>query len=293
MTSQEREDLQRISRVMRAARKISGKNQVEIAKDLGISQSALSKFESAILIPSTSQWYKFCRTLNVDSLESFTLGTIDNRISATSTGSYPETTFKIPKKYAHHQGSKVRAIRPFLDFFSTQLGEEKLEHYLKDNKVDSDFFVVQDNQLNIGFTVDIATHLISTGSLAKKDVSALTRPVSQPAAHGALHGSYDSASGEIGLLQSLFENSKKYEINFTYKIESSTRKDLEISVIPGEHLAQFDYKSALLGDFLCRYKKSYFQQFSTYKGKKRVELEEHECHYKGAARCVYHFKVAG
>ena len=292
MTPQERQDLQRISRVMRAARKISGKNQVEIAKDLGISQSALSKFESAILIPSTSQWYKFCKTLNVDSLESFTLGTIDNRIAATPSGSYPETTFKIPKKYAHHQGSKVRAIRPFLDFFSSQIGEEKLERYLKESKVDSDFFVVQDNQLNIGFTIDIATHMINAGNLAKKDVSALTRPISQPRIHGALHNIYDSVSTEMALLQNLFENSKKYEINFDYKIENVTRKDLEVSITPAEHLEQFDYKSAVLGDFLCRYKKSYFQQFSTYKGAKRVEIEEEHCHYKGADRCVYHFKAA-
>ena len=292
MTPQEKQDAVRISRVMRAGRKISGKNQTEVSKLIGVSQSALSKFESAILIPSASQWFRISQMLELDMIETFTFGTIDNGLSATLGNAYPKTTFKIPKKYAHSAGSKVRTIRPFLQYFETQIGEEKLERYLKENKVDPDFFVVQDNQLNIGFTLDLATHLIKAGKLGKKDIPVLTKPLSDSAMHGVMSKSYNMQKNEVQLLQTLVDNAKKYEINCDYKVEAAGRNSLDISVTPSEHLAQFDYKSALLGDFLCRYKKSYIQQFSTYKGAKRVEMEESECHFKGADRCVYHIKAA-
>jgi DNA-binding XRE family transcriptional regulator len=293
LTPQEKEDLKRISRVMRAARKISGKNQVEISKALGISQSALSKFESGLLIPSTSQWFMFCKTVGIDSLESFTYGVVDNARPTRLDGSYPSSSFKIPKKYSHHSGSKVRSIRPFLHYFEDKLGLQHLENFMEARKVDPDYFVVYDNQLNIGFTLDAATHLISEGVLTKKDTPALTQILNQPVLHGTLSHNYHRATGQVQLMSELIHHSAHYELNFEYRIEESQAKFLDISVQPQQHMELFDYKNAQLGDFLCRYKKSFFQRFSTFNGGKPMEIDEKECHYHGAAKCVYQVKIAG
>jgi hypothetical protein len=50
---------------------------------------------------------------------------------------------------------------------------------------------------------------------------------------------------------------------------------------------------ALLGGFICEYKKSYFQKFSGYHGEKCWNLHERECHFKGADRCVYYLEATG
>ena len=290
MNPQEKADIDRISRVMRAARKISGKGQVEIAKALEVSQSALSKFESRILIPSASQWFRFCKLFEVDSLEAFTFGIIDHGYRTSLKGCYPSSTFKIPKKYSHSPGSKVRTMRPFLSYFESKIGEEKLERYLREQKVHPDFLVVQDNQMNIGFSLDLATTMINAGVLGKKDMPALTRPLSNAWMHGTLRHKYETAQTEVQLIQTLVENVQRYEVNCDYKIESSERQSIDLSIAPAEHLERFDYKSATLGDFLCRFKKGYFQRFSTYQGGQPVEIDESECHFKGARRCLYHIR---
>ena len=290
MNTHDKADIDRISRVMRAARKISGKGQIEVAKALEVSQSALSKFESRILIPSASQWFRFCKLFEVDSLEAFTFGTIDHGYRTSLKGCYPGSSFKVPKKYSHSPGSKVRTMRPFLHHFEAQIGEEKLEHYLKEQKVHPDFLVVQDNQMNIGFSLDLVTTMIGAGVLGKKDLSALTRPLADASMHGALRHKYDALQSGMQLIQSLIENVQQYEVNCDYKIESSEVKTIDLSISPAEHLERFDYKSSILGDFLCRFKKSYFQRFSTYQGGRPVEIEESECHFKGAGRCLYHIR---
>ncbi|MBC7693294.1 MAG: helix-turn-helix transcriptional regulator [Methylotenera sp.] len=293
MTPQEKEDLKRISRVMRAARKISGKNQVEISKALGISQSALSKFESGLLIPSTSQWFMFCKVVGIDSLETFTYGVVDNARPARLDGTYPASSFKIPKKYSHHAGSKVRAIRPFLQYFEERLGTEKMENYIEAQKIDQDYFVVYDNQLNIGFTLDMLTSLIGSGDLTAKDIPELTHVLNQPVIHGSLSHGYQRSSNQIQLINDLVHHSEHYEINFDYKIEDMNQKSLDLSIKPHEHMELFEYRSSHLGNFLCQYKKSYLERFSTYNGGKPVEIEESECHYKGAEQCLYQVKLAG
>jgi hypothetical protein len=53
-------------------------------------------------------------------------------------------------------------------------------------------------------------------------------------------------------------------------------------------MKDFDYMDPVLSDFLCRYKKSWFQAFSRY-GDPTVnsEIKELQCHFSGADQCLY------
>lgn len=116
MTSQEKQDALRIARVMRAGRKLFGKDQTYVAEVLQISQAAISKIETGRSIVSTSQWYRFCSHFSLNAETCFSLGSIDNCSEVQTKPTYVEHRFRVPKKYLRYQGSKVRTMLPLLHF---------------------------------------------------------------------------------------------------------------------------------------------------------------------------------
>ena len=54
-----------VADVLRSTRKKLGLTQIDLAKVMGISQSALSKMENAKLEPSARQWLEFCRATGI------------------------------------------------------------------------------------------------------------------------------------------------------------------------------------------------------------------------------------
>lgn len=295
MTSEERTAAKKISRIMRAARKELGLTQEMVSSRLGISQSALSKLEHGSLVPSAPQWFEFCEMTHI-STDSLISGYIEKIRPADLIESAREGSFKLPRKYARHRGSKVRALLPFLDFLQNSLGEEKLKEFLVSSRMDPDFFINLDNQISLEFCLDVARSLIQKKYLKAENISNLTRPVNTPSMHGFLRGKYGQEGNKKARLQLLLSNSKSYECNFHYTVQDLKPDHVVFSIRPEEHLEESSYRhDPDLGDFLCRYKKSYFERFTTYgEGNDVVtpQIDEVECHYHGAPKCVYRIELA-
>ncbi|MGK5085057.1 helix-turn-helix transcriptional regulator [Bdellovibrionota bacterium FG-1] len=291
MTPQEKQDVVRTARVIRAGRKLIGKDQRTIANLLQVSQAALSKIEAGILMPSTSQWFRLCQAFGIESEHSYKSGFIDNCSAATSEPTYPESRFKIPQKYLRHQGSKVRAIRPLIRFFADKLGEARLLEYFKHLNIDPDFFVIYDNQLNIRFNLELVTWLIESGNLKRDEIATMTKPLDTAEMHGRLHNEYVHAATKKQLLRSLLGHITKYESNFSYAICDEKADLLTLSVTPSPEMKYFDYKGASLGSFLCDYKKEYVKRFTRYVGGSAAGVREIECHFKGMKRCLYEINL--
>ncbi len=278
---------------MRTARKRMGLTQIAISKNLGISQGALSKLESAQLVPSAPQWFEFCEMTGI-APDCLSRGYIErNRPAILESDDASLGWFKMPKKYVEFRGSKARATLIFIDYFKATLGEEKFLQYLEMVKIDPDVFVDLDNQMNLAFILDLTRTLIQQGHLKPKDMPALVKTVTRPQSHGSLHRHYDAVETSIELLTTLIRNSRQYECNFEYEIEDQKVDRMVISVKPERHLKHTHYKNdPMLGNFLCQYKQSYFERFAYYNGGKGVTLHENECHYKGAEKCIYSIKTA-
>jgi transcriptional regulator with XRE-family HTH domain len=278
---------------MRAARKKNTFTQQAVASRLGISQGALSKMENGFLVPSAPQWFEFCEMTAI-SADSLTMGFIDRNTSATLEQRNVEVPFKVPRAYLDNRGSKVRAMLPFLSYFRSVMGEEKLGEYFRHLKLDPDYFVELDNQINLNFCLDISRELINQGFFKKDDCRRIAQSVTDPAAHGRLRRAYDSTHSAKHVISALLSNSKQYECNFHYDLEEHSGNQIVLSVKPEAHLTQFNYKNdSVLADFLCFYKKCYFESFSSYSGTGQATLNEVECHYRGADRCIYHLNLAG
>jgi hypothetical protein len=201
--------------------------------------------------------------------------------------------FKIPKAYRPYRGSKMRAMLPFLQYFNTVAGEEKVDEYFRSIKMDKDAFLDLDGQINLKFCLDLSRTMIQTGLLKPTDFGKMTSTVSRSETHGRLHRMYDGQKDPLMLIQVLLQNSRQYECNFNYQIEERNDKRLAFSVKPEEHLAEFQYRNdPVLGDFLCQFKKHYFESFTHYGNIQGATLHERQCHYKGADSCVYELKAA-
>lgn len=262
-----------------------------LCQQLGISQGALSKIEHGTLIPSAHQWFEFCRLSNVPS-DSLLTGTIERLRPASLEASDRVGSFKFPIRYATNRGSKIRSTKPFLNFLERRLGERKTSEFFRTRKIDTDYFVDLDNQVNLEFVLDIARFSIQKGMLDHEGMHELIDPVVQPEVHGALHYKYLVNNGPLDVIHSLASNARLYGCNFRFQVEQYTPKQMTVSVNPEPHLKDFNYRNdSTLGDFLCRYQKNYLQRFGSYgrtrSTKPAVTLREVECHYKSASRCVY------
>lgn len=290
MTPQEQQVAQKIASLMRASRKRAGMTQVEVSKVLQISQSALSKIESGILIPSAPQWFEFCGTTGI-SPDSLTTGLIEHQTPATLQHGTHGIHFKLPKMYHNNRASKMRAMLPIVTYFRNAVGEEKFEAYFKKIKMDSEMVYDLDAQVSLNFFLDLARALVTEGLLKAKDFSKLTESVNRPQTHGLVHRQFDGQTG-LNVLSVLLANADKYECNFEYHVEEQKKNQLVMSVTPAAHLREIPYRNdAILGNFLCKYKQHYFERFTSYGGSKAATLRELQCHFEGADSCVYQLKV--
>ncbi len=285
------EKLTAISGIFRAGRKLRGYTQIDVANRLSTSQSWISKVESELGLPNADQWFDACQLFRINSDYSYCSGVIDNcQIAKDDIGMiYPDSYFKVPKKYARSAASRVRDIRPFIRFFQQQLGREALDQFLKSERIDPDFFLVLDNRISIQFVIKLLSELSRRGALYLAELQRLTAWVREPDAHGRLHQDYDMTSNARDVLSAWVLNSKHYDSNYEYSFVSDRTNAVTMTLTPRDHVESSVLRVAFLDDFICRYKKEYFKQFARY-GKlytQDVEVVDRECIFRGGSRCIY------
>jgi DNA-binding XRE family transcriptional regulator len=291
----EQQKLEKIAAVVRAGRKLNGLTQVELSQRIGVSQSWVSKVESAILVPHATEWFEMCRLFSIDSEESFYSGVIDNCNSTKMDNLYPNSLFNLPRAFKTNPNSKVRAARPFVTFLEEKMGPEKLSQYFRQNKLDPDFFVVLDNQISIEFLLKLLSDLIGTGILKRSDIAKIAELCSQPESHGLLSAEYNREQTDQQRLAALIKNSPLYETNFSYEIAEQNHHHFALTVSPQPHLSLNALRRDGLEDALCQYKQHYFKNFIRYAKPKSgllANLTEKECLFKGDKRCLYKIEFA-
>ena len=92
--------------IMKAARKFKKFNQADVAQAIGCSQSALSKMEHNLLVPSAPQWFLFSRFTSIPP-ESLETGFIDRHSKVKFNNDQVSLGFKIPKRYRHFRAGKI------------------------------------------------------------------------------------------------------------------------------------------------------------------------------------------
>lgn len=148
-----------IGPIMKAARKFKKLNQADVAAAIGCSQSALSKMEHNLLVPSAPQWFLFARFTAIPP-EALETGVIDRHTKIKFNNDQVSLGFKLPKKYRTQRSEKVREVFPFLTYLS-QKDPSLHKEFLLATGIDSEFFLDFDNLINFQLMVDIVEFFIN------------------------------------------------------------------------------------------------------------------------------------
>lgn len=133
------------ARLIRAARKLKGQKQSELASYLGITQSAVSKLESGTLSPDAGVWYQFCKKFNLNADLTYSSGFIFTKITPDDVSS---SLFKI-NELKKHNSIKVKECIPFVLAIENLGLKEDFSKVLKKSKVDEDILIIPDLQIPI------------------------------------------------------------------------------------------------------------------------------------------------
>lgn len=226
------EQVYSIGPLMKAARKFKKYNQADVAKAIGCSQSALSKMEHNLLVPSAPQWFLFARYTAIPP-ETLETGVIDRRSKVKLNNDEVSLGFKIPKRYRHFRAEKVREIYPFLTYVEKKLGAEKLKEFIMMTELDSEFFLDFDNLVNFQLYLDMVKFLMKEGASVKEIVE-----VGQNDTYWDHYGresrKFDSP---LALFEEFSQEQFFFQMDFQLKVESSAGRMI-MSYFPEYHLKQ-------------------------------------------------------
>lgn len=273
--------------VVHSLRKTAGISQVDMGKVLDVHQSAVCRIEKGDQSLSPEQLFKLSKLFSVK-VDSLLVGDIDYwRVAEKFEGQPP-----LPQRYRELAFSRVREVLPILDFMTQAKGASFAKKALTELGLQATYFGNPDQPIGLQCTLDLFRLLIKSKTLSQKNLNALIQYTRTEKVQGFLHHVYETQTLPFNLVQTWIMNAHHYESNFRYELEDLSRNSLVISIRPFPHMRDVQYKDAVLEDMLCRYKKGYFSSLPKYIGGKQLAVEEKECHFHGADKCVYTINAA-
>jgi transcriptional regulator with XRE-family HTH domain len=225
-----------IGPLMKAARKFKKFNQADVAQAIGCSQSALSKMEHNLLVPSAPQWFLFARFTAIPP-ETLETGVIDRNQKVKFNNDQVSLGFKIPKKYRHFRSEKVREIYPFLQYMEKKISPPVHKEFLTLVGLDSEFFLDFDNLINFQMIVDAMEFLIKQNKSSPSEILGLAR-FGQNDTYWDHYGIEWKKVDNIPALLNEFTNVQVFfQADFQIKVETSGGRTT-ISYFPEYHLKQ-------------------------------------------------------
>ncbi len=227
----ETEQLYAIGPLMKAARKFKKFNQADVAQAIGCSQSALSKMEHNLLIPSAPQWFLFSRFTAI-APESLERGIIDRHSHIKFNNDEVSLGFKIPKKYRNYRSQKVREVYPFLKY----LEKLKLDkEFITSTGLETEFFLDFDNLINFQLFFDAAEAVIKTHP---EDIENLVREGQDDIYWDDFYDDWKRVKGPKELLVEYSNSQVYFQADFQLKIEYMGTR-LLVTYVPERHLGVF------------------------------------------------------
>lgn len=229
------EQVYSIGPIMKAARKFKKFNQAEVAEAIGCSQSALSKMEHNLLVPSAPQWFLFSRFTSIPP-ETLETGIIDRHSRVKFNNDQVSLGFKIPKRYRHFRAQKIREVYPFLLYF-----EEKMKplasEYIAMTGLENEFFLDFDNLVNFQLFLDTISFCIKNQKHSITDIREIVE--FQDEIYWNHYGLEWPKLGTIAAVLNEYASEQPFfQTDFQLKVETLGEKIL-VSYFPEYHLKQF------------------------------------------------------
>lgn len=241
-----------IGPLMKAARKFKKLNQSDVAKAIGCSQSALSKMEHNLLVPSAPQWFLFSRFTAIppETLES---GYIDRRSPVKFNSEDVSMGFKIPRKYRVHRAQKVRELYPFIKYLQKHNPEE-LKSFILDSEIDPEFFLDFDNLINFQLYSNMVERFMRLGLDQFKDICGLANNGHDDVFWVAYADEWKHMERVDQLINTFTKKQVFFQTDFQVTGEHRNGKYV-ITYQPEAHLKNFEDADGRITRFLNHYRK--------------------------------------
>lgn len=244
-----------IGPLMKAARKFKKFNQADVAQAIGCSQSALSKMEHNLLVPSAPQWFLFARFTSIPP-ETLETGIIDRHSKVKFNNDQVSLGFKIPKKYRHFRAEKVREIYPFLQFLEKKLTPPQHKEFMLSTGIDSEFFLDFDNLINFQLFVDTIDYFIKMGKSSESDIKGIVRFGQNDIYWNHYGVEWKKLENVSEVLHEFAQEQVFFQTDFQLKVETMTGKTT-VSYFPEYHLKQMAGNiTPEIIEFLNQYRKA-------------------------------------
>jgi transcriptional regulator with XRE-family HTH domain len=225
-----------IGPLMKAARKFKKFNQADVAQAIGCSQSALSKMEHNLLVPSAPQWFLFARFTSI-APESLETGIIDRHSKVKFNNDQVSLGFKIPKKYRHYRAEKVREIYPFLQYLEKKLTPPLHKDFMMTTGLDPEFYLDFDNLISFQLFLDVAEYFIKLGKNTPEELKGIVRFGQNDIYWDHFNVEWRKLAGAEAVLDAYAREQVFFQSDFQIKVESATGK-ITVSYYPEYHLKQ-------------------------------------------------------
>lgn len=240
--------------IMKAARKFKKFNQADVANAIGCSQSALSKMEHNLLIPSAPQWFLFSRFTSIPP-ESLENGVIDRRMKIKFNSDDVSLGFKIPKKYRTQRSEKAREVYPFIQYLEKTQGKDAVTEYLTFTGFDPEFFLDFDNLINFQLLADTMNYLIRQGKNRPEVIHEIVS-IGQNKLYWDHFGvEWKKLGNARAVLTEYIAEQLFFQADFQLHLEQVDDR-LILSYVPEFHLKQFKEADEELVTFLNEYRRT-------------------------------------
>jgi transcriptional regulator with XRE-family HTH domain len=242
-----------IGPLMKAARKFKKLNQADVAQAIGCSQSALSKMEHDLLVPSAPQWFLFARFTSIPP-ETLELGVIDRHSKVKFNNDQVSLGFKIPKKYRQLRAEKVREIYPFLQFLEKKMTPSLHKEFMLSTGLDSEFFLDFDNLISFQLFLDTVQYFISVGKNSPSDIKGIVYSGMDDIYWDNYPVDWNKLDNFNAVLAAFASDQVFFQTDFQIKVETSSGKTT-VSYYPEYHLKQMaNNTSPDIVEFLNHYR---------------------------------------
>lgn len=238
-----------IGPIMKAARKFKKFNQADVAHAIGCSQSALSKMEHNLLVPSAPQWFLFSRFTSIPP-EALETGFIDRHTLIKMNSDEVSMGFKIPKKYRAFRAEKVRELYPFFKTHEA-LGKE----FIQTTGIDSEFFLDFDNLINYQLFLDAVEFLVKNGKNSPQDIQEIVKTGQDTIYWDHYAVVWKKLSTPRDLLMEFINSQVFFQSDFVLKPEYNDGQ-FNITYVPEKHALAFAKEvSPDVSEFIKNYRK--------------------------------------
>ena len=225
-----------IGPLMKAARKFRKFNQSDVADAIGCSQSALSKMEHNLLVPSAPQWFLFARFTAIPP-ETLETGVIDRHSKVKFNSDQVSLGFKIPKRYRAFRSEKVRELYPFLQYLEKKMTPPLHLEYMNSLSLDPEFFIDFDNLINFQLILDTIDYFIKLGKNTHEDIQDIVRFGQNDVYWDHFGVEWKTLADVNAVLKEFAHQQVFFQTDFQLKVETISDKTT-ISYFPEYHLKQ-------------------------------------------------------